>query len=170
MRHVLIRHASSPCDAVTRLEVEVVREGPGLLRLRYGLTGDLDRLVIPPPAAPERVDGLWNQACFEAFVGGNGDDYAEFNFAPSSQWAAYRFDGYRVGMAPLPIAPPRIATTRSGGTLEVRASLPAHAGSRLGLAAVVEEVGGRLSYWALAHPPGDPDFHHAAGRAIAAPA
>ena len=31
---------------------------------------------------------------------------------------------------------------------------------RLGLAAVVEENDGRISYWALAHPPGKPDFHH----------
>ena len=28
-------------------------------------------------------------------------------------------------------------------------------------AAVVEEADGRLSYWALRHPPGRPDLHHA---------
>ena len=32
---------------------------------------------------------------------------------------------------------------------------------RLGLSAVIEETSGRKSYWALAHPPGKPDFHHA---------
>jgi hypothetical protein len=32
---------------------------------------------------------------------------------------------------------------------------------RVGLAAVVEETSGHRSYWALAHPPGKPDFHHA---------
>jgi hypothetical protein len=31
---------------------------------------------------------------------------------------------------------------------------------RLGLSTVVEERNGRISYWALAHPPGEPDFHH----------
>jgi hypothetical protein len=30
----------------------------------------------------------------------------------------------------------------------------------LGLSAVIEERNGRISYWALAHPPGKPDFHH----------
>lgn len=30
----------------------------------------------------------------------------------------------------------------------------------LGLSAVIEEMGGTKSYWALAHPPGAPDFHH----------
>jgi hypothetical protein len=29
----------------------------------------------------------------------------------------------------------------------------------LGLSAVVEDDGGRLSYWALRHAPGNPDFH-----------
>jgi len=31
---------------------------------------------------------------------------------------------------------------------------------RLGLSAVVESVDGGLSYWAMRHPPGKPDFHH----------
>jgi hypothetical protein len=28
---------------------------------------------------------------------------------------------------------------------------------------VIEETSGGKSYWALAHPPGKPDFHHADG-------
>ncbi len=34
---------------------------------------------------------------------------------------------------------------------------------RLALSAVIEEVRGRLSYWALTHPSQKPDFHHEAG-------
>ena len=34
---------------------------------------------------------------------------------------------------------------------------------RLALSAVVEADDGTLSYWALRHPPGRPDFHHADG-------
>jgi hypothetical protein len=34
---------------------------------------------------------------------------------------------------------------------------------RLAVSAVIEESDGRVSYWALAHPPGKPDFHHADG-------
>ena len=30
----------------------------------------------------------------------------------------------------------------------------------LGLSAILEEEDGTISYWALAHPPGRPDFHH----------
>ena len=36
-------------------------------------------------------------------------------------------------------------------------------GLRLALAAVLEDQQGALSYWALAHPPGKPDFHHPVG-------
>jgi hypothetical protein len=32
---------------------------------------------------------------------------------------------------------------------------------RLGLSAVIESCNGSLSYWALRHPAGKPDFHHA---------
>ena len=31
---------------------------------------------------------------------------------------------------------------------------------RLGLSAVIEDDSGKLSYWALKHPSGKPDFHH----------
>ena len=31
----------------------------------------------------------------------------------------------------------------------------------LSFTAVIEDTDGRLSYWALAHAPGKPDFHHA---------
>ena len=34
------------------------------------------------------------------------------------------------------------------------------AGARIALSAVIEEVDGTKSYWALRHPPGAPDFHH----------
>jgi hypothetical protein len=37
---------------------------------------------------------------------------------------------------------------------------------RLGLSAVIEDISGGMSYWALAHPPGRPDFHHADGFAL----
>jgi hypothetical protein len=31
---------------------------------------------------------------------------------------------------------------------------------------VIEDIGGGRSYWALAHPAGKPDFHHADGFTI----
>jgi hypothetical protein len=67
-------------------------------------------------------------------------------------------------MRPEPAAP-RIAVHIAAATFELDAtldlaSLPAAAWA-LGLTAVIEETNGRKSYWALKHPPGKPDFHHA---------
>jgi hypothetical protein len=43
------------------------------------------------------------------------------------------------------------------------AGLPPDRAWRIGLSAVIEDTNGEISYWALAHPPGKPDFHHANG-------
>lgn len=114
-------------------------------------------LLLPPPAPPARTDGLWEHLCFELFVKpGGGPGYFEFNFSPSSQWAAYSFDGYRMGMADLPL---RIQPLVKG-VLGAKLTLPAIGACSVGLSAVIEEGDGTKSYWALRHPPGTPDFHH----------
>ncbi len=165
MRHALIPYPDTGCDAVTGLTVEVGWDEPARLSLRFVLTGDVGRLAIPSAAPSLRTDGLWNHTCFEAFVGAPGGAYDEFNIAPSTAWAAYAFDGYRQGMRPLDMAAPGIAVTRAADRLEVAVVLPLSADGprRLGLTAVIEDQAGRTSYWALAHPADQPDFHHPDG-------
>ena len=138
----------------------------GSLSLVFVLEADLSRLRIPEPGVSRRGDGLWRQTCFEAFVkAGKGPEYREFNFSPSSEWAAYAFHGYREG-AELGIElDPGIEVHWSGDRLELDAEirrdfLPPGRSLRLGLSAVLEDADGVLSYWALQHPPGKPDFHH----------
>lgn len=135
------------------------------LALRYVLEGDTDRLLVPAPRTPCRADGLWRHTCFEAFVQPvQQDGYAEFNFSPSGEWAAYGFDQRRKGMRSLDLqAPPGIDCTRGTGRLELCVTLqldglPASP-LRLGLTAVVEDRDGALAHWALRHPAGPPDFH-----------
>jgi hypothetical protein len=48
-------------------------------------------------------------------------------------------------------------------TLPGSADLTAAARLRVALAAVIENDTGELSYWALQHAPGKPDFHHPDG-------
>lgn len=181
----LLPHPATPCALVERLDAGVELAGATTLALQYVVHGDIDRLHIAPPQPPRRCDGLWQRTCFEAFVAATGSSaYCELNFAPSSAWAAYAFDAYREGMRDAPIpAPPRIGITRDVGKLTVAAvvdlgslpSSPARTASRVGLAAVIEDDAGGLSYWALTHPLQKPDFHHPAGfvfvlpRAEAAP-
>jgi hypothetical protein len=171
--HPLVPHPTTPAAAVRALTVDVRRRDE-LLRLRYTLTGDPDRLRIPPQQPPARADKLWQHTCFEAFVAAESiAGYTEFNLAPSMQWAAYGFTGYRAGMVPLELpSAPRMAVERSADrlVLEAEIDLGAVAGGRgelrLALSAVLEAADGSLSYWALRHPPGKPDFHHAEGFAV----
>lgn len=166
MRQPLHLHPSSTCGAVASIEAEALRFGPAGLRLHYVVTGAISELLLPPPAVPRRQDGLWQHSCVEAFVRSGPDQpYFELNFAPSGEWAAYRFDAYRAGMADADVAPPNIVTRGDAAFFEVETEialppLPADAPWQLGLSAVVEERNGRKSYWALRHPPGKADFHH----------
>jgi len=167
MRQSLRLHPDSLCLAAAHVEVEVARPRAGSLMLSYVVTGKIGDLRLPPVSAAARTDALWRHTCFEAFVRHvPGEAYYEFNFAPSTQWAAYRFDRYRSGMrVTTEISAPRIDVQSAPGRYTPHSvldlsRLPHDAAWRLGLAAVIEETSGRKSYWALAHPPGKPDFHH----------
>ena len=48
----------------------------------------------------------------------------------------------------------------AGTVLRVEPGIFPDNGAKLALSAVIEELDGTKSYWALAHPPGKPDFHH----------
>lgn len=165
-------HPETPTDAVRGISAHVRREPGGKLAVTYVLEGDLDRLRVPAPRAPRVASGLWQHTCYEIFIACKGSPaYYEFNLSPSGEWAAYAFDGYRRPRAGESITSdlaPQVAVRRVAGRLELDAvirldRLPAlHPGARLSLAlsAVVEDNDGVLSYWALSHPPGKPDFHH----------
>jgi len=178
---ILTCHPSTPCAAVRHFAVQV-RRCDSKLELEYRLEGDIETLEIPPVGHPQRADGLWHHTCIEAFIkefpqtdsvlktesvldGG----YYEFNFSPSTAWAAYHFTDYRQGMEAADlIESVEIAVRQGAGWLELRAIvnlggllLPKQGTLRLGLSAVIKESNGTLSYWAYAHPEDKPDFHHA---------
>jgi hypothetical protein len=170
MRQALRLHPDSPCTAATHVEVEITRPRTGSLVLCYLVTGKIGDLRLPPVTAAARTDELWRDTCFEAFVrAAPGAGYYEFNFAPSTRWAAYWLTGYRSGMrVATEIGAPRIEvrsrpdrfTLKVALELDQLSRLPRGAGWRLGLSALIEETSGRKSYWALAHPAGKADFHH----------
>jgi hypothetical protein len=177
----LVIHKDSRCDAISRVEAEAVRPRPGTLALRYVVSGAVGDLKLPGAKASARADDLWRSTCFEAFVRpAAGAAYAEVNLAPSTEWAAYWFLGYRAGMSIAhEIGAPAIElrteadcfTLQAVFTLGPLAGLTGDAPWRVGLSAVIEETNGRKSYWALAHPPGKADFHHSVcfGLELAAP-
>lgn len=167
-------HKHPPLDVGTK----VTLLGTDVLKLEYVIVGPIAELALPGKEIPARRDALWQHTCFEAFIGVAGTPaYLEYNFAPSADWASYRFARYREGMAEaLDLPQPDIFIERDGATrftqtVIVDASLPRKEGwGSLALSAVIETLDGAKSYWALAHPPGKPDFHHADCFAIELPA
>ena len=179
MRLALRLHPNSLSFAATQLEVEVARPRSSTLLLSYAVTGRMRDLQRPPVVAATRADELWRHTCFEAFLRTlPGAAYYEFNFAPSTQWAAYRFSSYRsriraasalrTPLIEVQSSPDRFAL-QAALELDELSNLPPNAILRLGLAAVIEETSGHKSYWALTHPPGKPDFHHSDGFAYQLP-
>lgn len=178
-RAALAPHPTTPFPAVRAFGARVARMPQGLLAVTYVIEGELERLRLPAPRPPRASDELWGHTCCELFVARAGEGaYHELNFAPSNEWAVYAFEGYR-RRAPLgPQAKeltPEIRAHREGTRYELNALVrlerlaPELVSARLALAlaAVLEHAEGGFSYWALAHPQGKPDFHHADGFTLA---
>lgn len=161
IRIQLLPHPEHPPGAVEAIEVTAdIGRGPSVLT--YRVAGDLP--LFPERAAPERTDELWKHSCFELFVKpAGGEGYSEFNFSPSTQWAAYRFTGYREGMADLPLDVPAIELLADGVRVAVDLGGLPEGAWRLAITAVIEETDGTKSYWSAAHPAGKADFHADAG-------
>jgi len=165
----LQRHPATLSPLVRTVTVHVDWSNDNALAFSFTLEGDLGRLRIPASRPPQRANDLWRHTCFEAFLRGKGEStYYEFNFSPSREWAAYMFRRYRDSMAPVRDFDPCVVVNREDDRLELAASIRLDcllqaqpgAGLQLALSAVVEDEHGVLSYWALSHPPGRPDFHH----------
>ena len=173
--HLLVPHPEHPPANVTQIEARIIGRDANWLRARWRIEGS-QRLVVPPFAGKGRADELWRTTCFELFLKpAGGEAYCELNLSPSERWNAYDFDGHRTGMRERPFPHEPECTMRQGSHFAIfdaaipAAGLPEH-DCTMGLSAVIEEAGGALSYWALAHPAGAPDFHAPACFAAVLPA
>ena len=162
-------HPASSCDAIRRIgvRIEPSEHLPGW-RISFRIEGKTSSLRLPLPVSARRSDGLWQHTCFEAFLQADASDsYYEFNFAPSGEWAAYRFSGRRTDRSSPEMPAPAIHFQRAADSCELIADIPipalpelaSAAVVRAGLSAVVESEDGSLSWWALSHAGDEPDFH-----------
>jgi hypothetical protein len=147
--------------------IGTVARRANVLTISYSLLGDLDDVVVAPPATPTRHSQIWEATCFEFFLGTKNDkQYWEFNLSPAGYWNIYCFDNYRQGMkeeTAFPSLPFSVQTEPDALSVALKinlgAILAASQGLELAIAAVVKHNHGDLSYWALKHPGKEPDFH-----------
>ena len=145
------------------------------LSISYSLSGRMDELILPAPAdARLRKNNLWEEACFEFFLGVKGSErYWEFNLSPSGHWNVYRFKSYRQGMQEEPAfkSLPFSVQLCSNSLLlslglELDKVIPPGQGSevlQVAISAVIKIIDGKTTYWALAHPGPKADFHRRDG-------
>ena len=159
--------ATPPADPTFKVWVNLDYAGAlgasATVNIWFGVGAPASRFVIPMAGEPDRADELWQSTCLEAFLRRMGEEaYREWNFAPSGQWAAYDFSGYREGMTIAEIVSPpyiRMEDNLTWWTLGATIAVDSSARWDLNLSAVLEETDGTKSYWALAHPEEKPDFH-----------
>lgn len=166
----LVCHSNTPSHAIHAVAVQATRTSEGKLSLHYSLSGVLSAVRIPAPGLARLGWKLWRHTCCELFVREQGyAAYHEFNCSPSGEWAAYAFGKYRDGVTLTDgDLNPQIAVQSSDTRFDLYALVdlsrvsPAYRRARLeiGLAVIIEEQSGGLSYWALRHAAGKPDFHH----------
>lgn len=161
--HTLILHPDCPAGPITAISASIMPTKSGC-RAVFRATGDLGSITIPEPAEPVRMDDLWRTTCFEIFWGnageGAGPNYREFNLSPSTRWACYDFDDFRLNSRDGP-ADVAIECRREQNTLvvetEISSDLPLPAD--VALNAIIEDTQGNIQFWALAFQPGKADFH-----------
>lgn len=172
MPHTLVCHPDTPPSFPCAIQVTVSHRSAGGLALRYRIQAEPQSILVPEPAPPARANGLWRHTCCELFAAPSpGGPYREFNFSPSGQWQAYEFAAYRQGGLLDAPGTPDIHRHLDADGLALLVDLPADflppaPGLALGLTVVLEDRQGAISYWALAHAPGKPDFHHPATFAL----
>ena len=140
--------------------------------MHYMLHGRMEELVIPEPAAtPVRKNGLWEETCFEVFLGvKDSPAYWEINLSPAGHWNIYRFADYRQGMREETALEPVLFSVQTRphclfGTLEIDLAkvLGADQPVELGFSAIIQHRDGKVTYWALSHLGPQPDFHRREG-------
>lgn len=145
---------------------------PYTLNIGYWLRDPNQMLLYPDLVSSHpRQDFLWEQTCFEVFIGVKGEDYyREINLSPSQAWQAYQFEEYRYPEDMPPRAAYDIELNQLKRThyglnvsLDLTEFMLANKLKRddlfIGLTAVFNTTKG-LHYFAMQHSSPEADFHN----------
>ena len=166
IQHSLLRHTATSDDTTCAIQASAQFDNNGALLLSYFVARPSGDILLPAKQPATAADGLWQHTCCEAFIAAvDCQEYREFNFSPSCQWANYRFTDYRErDMSFTPATAPLVTCHRqaTGFQLDARLPrdlLPTAETFNIALTAIIEITDGSKSYWALAHCAAQPDFH-----------
>ncbi len=138
------------------------------LILNYQIEGDINNISINSPINnPTRKHELWEETCFEFFMGiADSSQYWEFNLAPSGNWNIYRFSDYRQGMTEelaFSSLPFKFETKNNSLSLNLELDLSLiisfNQAVEIGITTVIKDSNNELTYWALTHSKKEADFH-----------
>lgn len=160
-------------DTTLSISGMVTLEGTKLT-IAYLLSGDLEKVAIAPlGSGGGRRDRLWEQTCFEFFLASGPEQtkntpYWEFNLSPSGDWNVFALDGYRQGLREEEaIAHLSFSVERRPESIyldlwemEVSDLVNVEQPLWIGVSAVIILRDEKQTYWAIAHPGSEADFHH----------
>jgi hypothetical protein len=161
-----------PYTANTAPQIDIAGEitrAENQLSIRYEVTDDIKQILLPSPSpAPSRKDDLWKATCFEFFLAiPNQPRYWEFNMSPSGDWNVYIMDAYRrVGFREEK-AISQLTFEFKQDESRISLNLPvdlspiiaSETNLQASITAIIQTKDGNETYWALAHPGGQADFH-----------
>ncbi|RUT05737.1 hypothetical protein DSM106972_037440 [Dulcicalothrix desertica PCC 7102] len=138
-----------------------------LLTISYNLLGDIQQVDIVSPETPARKHELWQDTCFEFFLGAkNSSGYWEFNLSPAGHWNIYRFNNYRQGMqeeTAFTTLPFNVKHNSDSLSLALDVNLgkiiSVEQQIEVAITTVIKRTNGDVTYWALSHKGAKPDFH-----------
>jgi hypothetical protein len=158
--------ASSPLPDI-EITGQIARHS-NTLTIAYQLVGALAEIAIASPSAsPTRQHELWQETCFEFFLGTpNSPQYWEVNLSPAGDWNVYRFESYRAGMEEemaFESLPFSVQTRSNAFMLDLKLNLDSIVSEEtklhMAISTVIQTQNGEISYWALTHPGLEADFH-----------
>lgn len=152
------------------------------LTIRYHLTGDLSQIAVPTiGTGGTRQDRLWEKTCFEFFLMPHTENksstteltketignYWEFNLSPNGDWNVFSLNSYRQALqeekafSALPFeAWQGFQGLQLEAAIDLSKLVKAKQSLLLNVSAVVVSKEGKETFWAIAHPGPEADFHH----------
>jgi hypothetical protein len=140
-----------------------------LLSVQYVLTGSIDEILFPFPVPhPGRRDELWLSTCFEFFLAiTDQPQYWEFNLSPSGEWNVFRMDAYRrIGFREEDLIQDLqtefnrdMDRVRLDASVDLSPIVEPETDLQAGITSVIQTRDGHETFWALAHPNLQADFH-----------